>query len=168
MKNALLSCLLLCLCATVASAQAKFGHVNTGLVLESLAATAEADSLLQMYQDTLRKGLTDLESEFSTMLEAAKLNQPDMTPKQVQQAQEELAELQQQIEVFQQEGARMFEVRRGEYLTPIVTEVMQTVQAYAKANGYTIIFDSSLPQSMLFVDDAADLTPNIIAELTKA
>ncbi len=167
MKNAVLFTLL-CLLSVVASAQAKFGHVNTGLVLESLASTAEADSLLQNYQDSLRVGLEGLEAEFSTMLEAARKNQPDMTPKAVQKAQQELEELQQQIQVFQSEGARMFEQRRGLYLTPIVDEVMATIKAYAKTNGYTIIFDSSLPQALLFVDDAADLTANIIAELTKA
>ena len=167
MKNLLLLGLL-CLSAAVASAQAKFGHVNTGLVLESLSRTAEADSLLQVYQDTLRQGLEALEAEFSTMLEAAKKNQPDMTPKAMQQAQQELEELQQQIQVFQSEGARMFEERRATYLTPIVDEVMATIRAYAKTNGYTIIFDSSLPQALLFVDEAADLTPVIIAELAKA
>ncbi len=168
MKNLLLLTLLCLSAVAVASAQAKLGHVNTGLVLESLDATAEADSMLQVYQDTLRDGLAALEAEFTTMLEAAQSGRSDMTPKALQQAQQDLQELQQQIEVFQSEGARMFESRRAQYLTPIVDEVMATIRAYAKTNGYTLILDSSLPQALLFVDDAADLTPVIIAELTKA
>ena len=167
MKNALLACLLCC-GAALATAQQKIGHVNTGLVLEALPETAAADSLLRLYQDSLTAGGEALQREFETKY-LALVNDTlaaDRTPKQSQALQQELQELQQQIQTFQQEAARMFEQRRGGYISPIVQRVSDAIEAYAKTNGYHLILDSSIPQALLFVDEEQDLTPAIIAELT--
>ena len=167
MKKALLVCAL-CLAAALAAAQQKIGHVNTGLVLESLPETAAADSLLRLYQDSLATGGQALQQEFETKYRSL-LNDTlaaDRTPKQTQVLQTELQELQQQMQVYQQEAARMFELRRGQYISPIVQRVSASIEAYAKANGYSLILDSSIPQALLFVDEEQDLTPVIIAELS--
>lgn len=166
MLKAFATILCFCLLAwNTASAQNKLGHVNTGLVLESLVVTAEADSMLQLYQDSLQAGFLLLQDEFNEKYKYGSENKENLTPKQIAQLQEQLQDLQQQIEIFEREGARMFEQRRAQYLTPIVDNVMATIRAYAKTNGYQFIFDSSLPQAMLFAQEGADLTPNIIAEL---
>ena len=165
MKKALLVLISLVFAAATAFAQPKYGHVNTGLVLESLSVTAEADSLLRMYQDSLQLGFQALELELKTKYEALVKNAPDMTPKAVEAARIELEQIQQEMQAYEQEGARMFEMRRAQLLTPIVDRVMAGIKAYAKTHSYAIIFDSSLPQALLFVDDAQDLTEKIIAEL---
>lgn len=167
MKNVILTCLL-CLSASAAFSQGKFGHVNTGLVFEALPESAAADSMLRLYQDSLRSGMAALQEEYSTMLKIAQDSVADMTPKQIETKQQLLTELGQQMQVFEQESARMFEQRRGQYLTPIVQRLQAAITAFAKTNGYTMIFDSSIPQALLFAEDSVDLTPLLIAELTKA
>ena len=164
MRKALLVCLLSCT-AALASAQTKIGHVNTGLILESLPETAAADSLLQLYQDSLSTGGQSMQDTFVAKLTYLRDNEADLTPRRAQELQTELQEMQQQMQVFQQEAARMFEFRRAQYLQPIVNRVADTVTAYAKTNGYQLIFDSSVPQSLLFAEEENDLTPVIIAEL---
>lgn len=165
MKKAFLSCLLVAAAAACALAQDKIGHVNTGLVLESLPETAAADSMLQLYQDSLATGGKALQDSFTTKLTYLQSNQDDITPKRAQALEAELVELQQQMQTFQQLAAQNFEFRRGQYLQPIVIRVKDAVEAYAKTNGYNLILDASLPQTLLFAEDTSDLTPDIIAEL---
>ena len=164
MKKATLACLL-CLSAALAFGQGKIGHVNTGLVLESLPETAVADSMLRLYQDSLAAGGKVMQDTFVAKLTYLQENEGDITPRRAQELQAELQELQQQMQVFQQEAARMFDVRRGQYLQPIVNRLSDAVRAYAKTNGYALILDSSVPQSLLFANEDNDLTPVMIAEL---
>ena len=164
MKKATLACLF-SLTAALALGQTKVGHVNTGIVLESLPETAVADSMLRLYQDSLTAGGQTLQDTFVAKLTYLQENQANITPRKSQELQAELQELQQQIQVYQQEAARMFDVRRGQYLQPIVNRLSDAVEAYAKTHGYSLVLDSSLPQSLLFANEDEDLTPLIIAEL---
>ena len=167
MQRALLACALSLTCV-LAAAQQKIGHVNTGLVLEALPETAAADSLLQVYQDSLSAGGQALQTAFEAKYRELLSDSlaAERTPKQTQALQQELQEMQQEMQTFQQVAAQAFEQRRGQYLTPIVTRVADAIKAYAKANGYSLVVDASVPQALLFVDEENDLTPVIIAELT--
>ncbi len=52
---------------------------------------------------------------------------------------------------------------RQELLIPITAKVDQAIAVYAQENGFTLIIDSSNPQSgLLFVEDIADITTEII------
>lgn len=143
----------------------KAAHLNSGVILESLPASADADSLLRRYQDSLRTGLTALEQEFTEKLTYLQENQADITPKQSRELQTELQGLQESVTVYQQEAARMFEARRELYLSPIVDRVQAAIEAYAKTNGYTIVFDVSVPGAMVFAQESSDITEEVIAAM---
>ena len=148
--------------AQAQSAEMKIGHVNTGILFESLPGAAIADSLLQLYQDSLRNGLGALEQRYAEKLNYAQTNAQNLTPKQAQQIEVELKELEREAQVYQQEASRNFEVRRGQYLTPLADKVKSSVDEYAKANGYSLILDSSLPNTLLFAEEAKDLTAEVL------
>ena len=143
----------------------KAGHLNSGLILEALPASADADSLLRQYQDSLKGGLAALEQEFTDKLTYLQDNQADITPKQSRELQAELQELQQTVGVYQQEGARMFEARRERYLSPIVDRIQDAIEAYAKTNGYTVVFDVSIPGALVFAREGDDITEEVIAAM---
>lgn len=147
--------------ASVASAQMKSAHVNTGLLLESLPEAAVADSLLTQYQDSLALGFKALEEDFATKLTYLQQNQENLTPKQSQELQLELQELQQEAGVFQQESARMFEVRRAQYLQPLVDKVSDAISAYAKTNSINIVYDVAVGGVMVYADENLDITDEI-------
>ena len=146
-------------------AQTKVGHVNTGLVLEAMPEAAVADSLMRLYQDSLASGFNLLEVEFQEKYKNLSDSVQLITPKVRQLREQELQGLQQQIQVYQQESARMFEYRRGQYLQPLVAKVQTTIDAYAKTNGYSLVLDTSVPGALLYVSEADDLTEMIIKNL---
>lgn len=143
----------------------KAAHLNTGLILEALPESAEADSLLRVFQDSLQRGFAALEAEFGEKLAYLQDNQADITPKQSQELRAELQRLQRSVQTYQQEGARLFEARRDEYITPLVVRVQAAIDAYAKANGYNLVFDVSVPGALVFARDGEDITLAVITEL---
>ncbi len=149
----------------LASAQTVAAHVNTGLVLESLAETAVADSMLRQYQDSLTLGFQLLEREFEEKYTYLEKNREELSPKQAQALQQELQEMQQEAGVYQQESARMFEQRRGAYLQPIVDRVNDAISAYAKTNGINIVFDVAIGGVVVFADEDMDITDEVIGAL---
>lgn len=146
----------------------KTAHLNTGLILESLPESAVADSMLRQYQDSLRTGLEAIEDEFATKLQYLQDNQDDITPKQSQELQTELQGLQQSVQTYQQAATQQFEVRRDEYLNPIVQRVQAAIEAHAQAEGYTLVFDVSVPGALVFARDGDDITEAVIARLNGA
>lgn len=126
---------------------------------------AVADSLMRLYQDSLTTGFTGLQTEFQTKYKNLADSVQLITPKTRQAREQELQGLQQQMQVYEQESARMFEFRRGQYLRPLVEKVQNTVNAYAKANGYALILDTSVPGALLYVSEADDLTDIIVKGL---
>ena len=145
--------------APAAAGGFKAAHLNTGLILEALPESAEADSLLRVFQDSLQQGFAALEAEFGEKLAYLQNNQADITPKQSQELQTELQQLQQSVQTYQQEGARLFEARRDRYITPLVVRV--------QANGYNVVFDVSVPGALVFARESEDITIAVIAELAK-
>lgn len=171
MKRFTLSLIAACAVALgAASAQGaapKLAHLNTGIILESLPETAVADSLLGLYQDSLRMGFADLETQLGEVI--GKLRDPEardnMTGKQVADLEREAQSLQEQAQVYQTEGARMFEARRAQYLGPIVDRVGATIESYAKANGYNLVFDTSVGGVLVFAEEGKDITQAVIDAL---
>lgn len=162
-RNLLFFCLLIA--GSSLFAQTKVGHVNTGLVLESMPEAAVADSLMRLYQDSLTTGFQMLEQEFEQKYKNLTDSVQLVTPKTRQLREQELQGLQQQMQVFQQESGRMFEYRRGQYLQPLVLKLQSAIDSYAKANGYNLILDTSIPGALLYVNEADDLTDKIISSL---
>ena len=58
-----------------------------------------------------------------------------------------------------------FQMESQQGQQPIVEKIIQVANKYGKANGYTLIVE--MQQVVLYVDDAADITDEIIAELNK-
>ena len=163
----------LCFCLVLTSQwafaqdQTRVGHVNVGLVLEAMPEMAVADSLLRGYQDSLAAQFDTLSNQLQRRYNYLVENEADLTPKQSAEIQQELQLLQEELQVYQSEGARMFQLRRESYLTPILTGLREFVQTYAQENGYTLVLDSSLPNTLLYTTESTDLTEKIAASFTK-
>lgn len=162
-RNLLLFSLLLA--GTTLFGQTKVGHVNTGLVLEAMPEAAVADSLIRLYQDSLATGYETLELEFQQKYKNLSDSVQLITPKTRQLREQDLQSLQQQLQTYQQESQRMFEYRRAQYLQPLVMKVQTLIDSYAKANGFTLILDTSVPGTLLYARETDDLTDEIIKGL---
>lgn len=166
MKKYLLLSLVLC-AVNMLSAQ-KFGYVNSQELLVSLPQIKTADTEIETFQKTLmekgQKMVTEFETEYKAYMEEA--NKGLLSKVQMQQKEEVLTGKQQTIQSYEQEVQAQLTTKRESLYKPILDKVTNTIKTFGKANGYTLIFDSSTG-NILHALDTDNLFEAIKAELLK-
>lgn len=155
----------LAFCANL-NAQQKFGHLNSGNLLEQLPEVAVADSLLTKYQDSLsmkgQKMIEKFEIDYKAYIEEA--NKGTLPPVQAQQKEAALQKQQQDLEAYRNEMDEKLTIRRQAYLKPILAKVDVVIKAIGKENNYAFIFDTSTGGT-LFALESEDITALVKAKL---
>ena len=148
-------------------AQDKYGHLNFGNLIAQMPQTKAADETLKVYGDSLVTAGEQKAADFGKRAQAfvEKVQKGELPPveqqKQQQALEQEQAALQQLDMIIQQQVA----AKREELLKPIVDIVESAINEYAKENGYTMIFDTSVFNSILYAQDSDDLMDTIKAKL---
>lgn len=165
MKKGLLFALLLIGLAVTSNAQ-KFGYVNSQELLVSLPEIKAADTELETYQKQLiSRGQTKVQAwqqkveQYRRDAEAGKLSQV-----QAQQMEATLAEEQTSIQKYEIEVQEKIMKKRETLYKPILDKVKNAIESYGKANGYTMIFDTS-SGSLLHAAESDNLLEAIKAKL---
>ena len=159
--------LVLLVSATSVLKAQKFGHLNSGNILVQLPETLVADSLLKIYQDSLitigqAKGKT-LQDEY--MAFAREYQGGNVPPVKAQEKQDEFQRRQEELGKYEEEVIAMVSARRENLIGPILEKLHTAINEIAKEGGYTMIFDSSIFNTILFSNDTDDLEPMLKAKL---
>lgn len=130
--------------ATSSFAQAnKFGHINSAELLQLMPEIKKADSLLQAYQKQLEDQNQAMLNEYQTKVtdyQKAEATMPDAV-KDVKQ--QEISDLQQRIQAFQQTAQDKFQQRKEELYSPILKKAEDAIKQVAKESSYAYVFDTS-------------------------
>lgn len=148
------------------SQEFKYGHTNLGNLLELLPETKQAEAALKTYADSLSKVAAEKEEAFMKLYASIqeKYNKGELTPLQTQEAQNDLAKKQQELQAFEKNAQDMGARRRDELLDPILDKILAAIQAVAKEGGYSLIFDTS-SGAMLHADEKDDVTQLVRKQL---
>ena len=163
-----ISTLLAFLAITASSIQAqKFGHVNSGNILSLMPETTASDQALKIYQDSLiaigQERAKALRSDFDAFMVI--YNEGGVTPVKAQEKQAEFQRKEQELLAFEQEVSNMVALKRQELLEPIITRLNDVIQEVGKEGEYTMIFDVSVYNAVLFAKDTEDLTELVKSKL---
>lgn len=143
----------------------KFGHVNFGNLVSQMPGTEEANKQLEDFS----KQLTEQGEAMRAKLEADyKLLQEDydnLTPNQVKERTAALEKGRDEMLRFQQKAQMQVEEKRRELLSPILERAQAMVKTVAEEQGYTMVFDSSVFNTLLFTEEGTDLTDAVLARL---
>lgn len=134
----------------------KLGHINSSDLMQimpgkdSAQAAFEAevkilDGELKAMQDELEKKLNDYQERKSQMTELIRTTK-----------EQELNDLNQRIQVYQQNAQKKLQEKEAELLQPIIDRAKQAISDVAKENGYTYIFDTSAG-AVLYQQDSDDI-----------
>ena len=167
MKQFFLLMTLLVLGSTFVGAQDKYGHLNFGNVVALMPETAQADASLETYRkDLISKGegmVKAFQDKYGKLI--ADQQSGNFTPKQLQERAQVLAQEEQKIVAYEQEVSKKVEEKRQELLAPIIKKAEDAIKAIGKANGYKLIFDTSVFNSILFAQDSDDVYPLVKTKL---
>ncbi len=159
--------LLLTVGLTSSFAQQKYGHINFNGLVSQMAETKAADSELEAFQKQLVSKGEEMAKTFQGKV--AKFQQEiqggGVTPKDQAEREKVLGAEQQSIIQYEQEVQQKLAAKREQLIKPIVEKAQKAIEEYAKANGYGMVFDTSIFNSVLFAQDSDDLMSAIKAKL---
>ncbi len=163
-KSFVLICLLSA-AAFSASAQ-KIGYVNSQGLLSLMPEVKEANSNLETYSAQLSKRAEQMYQSLQTKAAALqqKRDSGEISPKQLEIELATLQQEEQKLVEFQGKSQNEIALKQNELIQPILDKVQEAIDAVAKEESFTYVFDSS--QGMiLYADESTDITDKVKAKL---
>ena len=143
----------------------KYGHVNLGNLLTKMPNIEQSSTELQTYQEQLQKGLQAKIDKWEQKVVEVQKMVNDLTPKEVKEKEEQLLVEQQEILKEEQELNNKILERRNAIMSPIIAKAQSAIEEVGRENGYTMIFDTSVPNLVLYVQESDDLMSLVLAKL---
>jgi outer membrane protein len=142
----------------------KSGYIRVEAAVSLMPETAKLDSLLRKYQaDSLNPQYVYLIQEYNRKDSLANGKDSAKQPLAVrQQIRQELEGIAYQVQNWQQISQQYMQAKQQELLEPIYRKVDGAIQAVAKENGYTFVFNS---EALLVMPPADDLLPLVAKKL---
>lgn len=146
----------------------KIGYVDSGSLLSLMPKVKEAESNLETLGKQLQakgqKMMQDFQVKYQDLERRAQAG--DIAPKDQEAQVALLKDEENKILQFEQEMQTQLATKREELLAPILDEVRNAIQAVAKENGYTYIFDGSPGVGvLLYADESTNVTSMVKAKL---
>jgi outer membrane protein len=136
----------------------KFGHISSADLLQDMPEVKGADSTLQAYQKTLEDQNTSMLAEYKDKTDDYSKNSPGWTDAVKEVKQQEIQDLQNRIQTFQQSAQDKLTQKKQDIYTPILKKAQDAIKAVARENGYTYVFDTA-GGAVLAFPDTDDLLP---------
>ena len=167
MKHSVLVVMAL-LCASLASAQSKIGHINSETIMQALPEAVDAqrslDGMVAQWESELQKMQSDWKKKFDEY-DKKKLI---MTDQARADAEKELRDLDQGIADFRNkkfgQNGELF-VKQNEVMKPIQNKIFKVLEDIAKEDGYDYVFDRSGEILLLYANDKNDLTQKVLERM---
>ena len=140
-------------------AQTKFAYISVNDLITSMPETKKADTAMNDYQQALAQNYDDMRREFSE--QDSLLSSKDTakyTKAQLELKRKNLGDLYQKMMTFQQQAQQMAQQKNQELLAPIQRKAIEAIQAVAKENGYTYVFE----KGQLIVSPSAEDITNLV------
>ncbi len=164
-KTILFAVITLLLSGMTAVAQTlKFGHIDSGALIQMMPQTKQADSTLKRYAESLDAQLKAMTGEYQSKLQAYQ-SKADSMPDMIRSTKEkELSDLGQRIQDFQQNAQESIQSKKQELYGPIFKRAEDAIKELAKEKSYSYIFDTSLG-TVLFAQESDDILSQVKAKL---
>lgn len=144
-------------------AQGKVGSVDVEYILSNMPELTTVEAEMETYGKSLDVDLNKKIDEYKVLLEEYKKDEATYTPEKKKEKQSALLALDNDIQKFQQNGAKLMEIKQQEALKPLYGKIGVALEKVAKEQGYTQVTRTT--QDLVYLDPAYDLTIPILLEL---
>jgi outer membrane protein len=135
-----------------ATAQNKLGYINANELISVMPEAAKAETELKDYQAALGQEYQDLVMDFNNLDSSFSKDSAKLSPSMKEIKRKDLFTKYQRVQGFQQESQEKYQAKTEEKLAPIREKAFNAINAVAKENGYTYIFN----EDNLLVKPAGD------------
>lgn len=156
MKKALL---ILAVLFTALTTQAqKIGHINSNELLSIMPGVAEITKELEAHKKTLETQLITMQQEYQAKVSEYEQNMNTWSDLIKQSKEQSIVDLEKRITEFTQVAQQDLQNKEQQLSEPLLKKAQDAIDAVAKANGYTYVFDTSSGTVLVF-PDADNLLP---------
>ena len=142
----------------------KLGHLNSTELMQIMpgrdSAQAAFQAEVEMHEAQLKAMQEELQNKYNDYQE----RQTQMTDLIRKTKEQEIRDLGQRIESYQQNAQQMLQEKEQELLQPIIDRAKKAIADVAKENGYTYIFDAT-GGALLYQQDSDDILPLVKKKL---
>lgn len=124
----------------------KIGYTNAEYILSNMPEAKQIEAELKDYEKQLSTQLQSKSTDFDAKVQEYQRTAENMIPEVRADKERELQSLQQSIQKFQQDAQTSLQRKQGELLQPAFDKIQTAIDAVAKANNYTHIFNSGQPE----------------------
>ncbi len=124
-------------------AQNKIGYINSSDLLLVMPERKSAEESLQKEAKALEEQLKAMSTEYQGKLQEYQTKLSEMSDLLKQTKAEEINNLEQRIQSFQQSAQEELQKKESELLEPILEKARAAVKVVADKNGYSHVFDSA-------------------------
>ena len=151
--------------STSLMAQTKMGHIKTQELIQVMPEYVTAQTKMNTEQEAVEKELASLGEQFQAKF--AEYNQNASTYTDVIRAtkEQELQDLQQRVQRFQEVATQNLEKTRQTLMQPIIDKATDAINAVGKENGFTYIFDMSTGVVLYTGTGSIDIMPLVKKKL---
>ncbi len=164
MKKLIVSVAMMALGMYSASAQTKFGYIDTDELIGVMPDAAKVDGELKEYQASLVQQGQDMGKEADDKAAQFVKDSSKMTPTMKEIKRTEILGLYQKVQNWNQTAQDMYNQKAQEKIAPIRAKAFDAIKAVAKEKGYTYVLDLST-NSLLVYPPSDDLMPFVKAKL---
>lgn len=143
---------------------AKLGYIDSNELLEMMPGKDSIQKALQSYGRTLETQLQTMYAEYQSKIQDYQANSRTMSDIIRQTKEKELADLETRIQTFQQQADTDLQNKQVELLQPLLDKAKNAINAVAKENGYTYIFDVGTG-AFLFYEKGENILPLVKVKL---
>lgn len=155
--------LMLMLALPFALSAQKLGFVNSQELFSQMPELNQVKLRMDTLQNQYETSLANMQEEFNKKVSAFQSEQATLTDGVKEFRQQELAEMEQRIQLFYQTAQQDIQKKQQEYLTPLHEKMTKAIQAVGEAEGFTYIFDSA---AMVYISpDAVNVMPQVKTRL---
>ncbi len=140
----------------------KYGHVNSGEILEVMPGIDSLQIKLKAFQDDLQTMYESMVTEFQQKKDKFDREVGTMSSAVRQVREKELQDLTTRIQEFQANAQDDLEEKQYELAKPYQDAIQDAINKVAKNNGYAYIFDTKI---LLYYGSGDDITPLVKKEL---
>ena len=163
MKKLLVAILMLAPLA--ASAQAKFGHVNTQEIIQAMPEYTKAKSEIDALQAQYEADLKSMQDELQKKGEAFEKEQASLPENIKQRRQQELQDMYTKIQQSYQDNQQALAKAQQEKMQDITTKVLDAIKAVGQAGGYVYVMEMGAGIPYISTTLSTDVTAQVKQKL---
>jgi len=146
----------------------RFAYVDSEYILSQVPSYEEAQTALDELSVRWQEQIEAKYTEIDKLYKAYQAEQVLLTEEMKSKREEEIIAKEREVKEFQKTkfgvDGELFK-KRKQLVEPIQEEIYEAIQAIAKAEGLSIIFDKSTQGNILFADPKYDKSDQIVRRL---